>query len=109
MVVTSVLSIVMSDTVHHLLDELSGKYIPAYGNLARANIRSLERSIALRQMVIAKMLVPPDEAAYAERLREFEETAPEVEQEAEAARKLINSIIEDPSTPSDNVVPGAPG
>ena len=103
MVVTSALSIVMSDTVHHLLDELSGKYIPAYGNLARANIRSLERSIALRQMVIAKMLVPPDEAAYAERLREFEETAPEVEQEAQAARKLINSIIEDPSTPSDNV------
>jgi class 3 adenylate cyclase len=93
----------MSDTVHHLLDELSGKYIPAYGNLSRANIRSLERSIALRQMVIAKMLVPPDEAAYAERLRVFEETAPEVEQEAEAARKLINSIIEDPTTPSDNV------
>ena len=61
MVVTSALSIVMSDTVHLLLDELSGKYIPAYGNLARANIRSLERSIALRQMVIAKMLVPPDE------------------------------------------------
>ena len=103
MVVTSALSIVMSDTVHLLLDELSGKYIPAYGNLARANIRSLERSIALRQMVIAKMLVPPDEAAYAERLRVFEETAPEVEQEAEAAHKLINSIIEDPRTPSDNV------
>ena len=103
MVVTSALSIVMSETVHHLLDELSDKYIPAYGNLSRANIRSLERSIALRQMVIAKMQVPPDEAAYAERLRVFEETAPEVEQEAQAARKLINSIIEDPSTPSDNV------
>ena len=103
MVVISALSIVMSDTVHLLLDELSGKYIPAYGNLARANIRSLERSIALRQMVIAKMLVPPDEATYAERLRVFEETAPEVEQEAEAAHKLINSIIEDPRTPSDNV------
>ena len=46
----------MSDTVHHLLDELSGKYIPAYGNLSRANIRSLERSIALRQMIIAKKI-----------------------------------------------------
>ena len=54
-------------------------------------------------MIIAKMLVPPDEATYAERLRVFEETAPEVEQEAEAAHKLINSIIEDPRTPSDNV------
>jgi adenylate cyclase len=54
-------------------------------------------------MVIAKMLVPPDETAYAERLRVFDEKAPEVEQEAQAARKLINSIIEDVTTPSDNV------
>ena len=103
MVITSVLSMVMADTVHHLLEELNGKYIPAYGNLAGANIRSLERSLALRQMVIAKMLVPPDETAYADRLREFEAKAPEVEQEAATARKLINSIIADPRTPSDDV------
>jgi class 3 adenylate cyclase len=103
MVITSVLSMVMANTVHHLLDELDAKYIPAYGNLSRANIRSLERSLALRQMVIAKMLVPPDETAYADRLREFDAKAPEVEQEAAAARKLINSIMADPSTPSDDV------
>jgi len=103
MVITSALSIVMADTVRHLLDELKDKYIPAYGDLSRANIRSLERSLALRQMVIAKMQVPPDEATYADRLRAFEETAPAVEQEAHAARKLINSIMEDPSTPSDNI------
>jgi class 3 adenylate cyclase len=103
MVITSALSIVMADTVRHLLDELDGKYVPAYGDLSKANIRSLERSLAFRQMVIAKMLVPPDETAYAERLRVFEQKAPEVEQEAQAARKLINSIMEDPTTPSDNI------
>jgi len=103
MVITSVLSMVMANTVHHLLDELDAKYIPAYGNLSRANIRSLERSLALRQMIIAKMLVPPDETAYADRLQEFDAKAPEVEQEAAAARKLINSIMADPSTPSDDV------
>src|SRR4029079_192626 len=103
MVITSALSIVMADTVRHLLDELKDKYIPAYGDLSRANIRSLERSLALRQMVIAKMQVPPDEATYAERLRAFEDKAPEVEQEPQAASKLINSIMEDPSTPSDNI------
>ena len=64
---------------------------------------SLERSLAFRQMVIAKMLVPPDEATYADRLQVFEAKAPEVEQEAATARKLINSIIADPSTPSDDV------
>jgi class 3 adenylate cyclase len=103
MVITSVLSMVMANTVHHLLEELDGKYIPAYGNLSKANILSLERSVALRQMIVAKMLVPPDEAAYADRLRVYEAKAPEVEQEAEAARQQINSIIADPTTPSDNV------
>jgi class 3 adenylate cyclase len=104
MVIASVLSMVMASTVRHLLDELNAKYVPAYGDLARANVRSLERSLALRQMIIAKMQAPPDEATYAERLRVFDEKGPQVEQEAEAARKLINSIIEDVSTPSDNAV-----
>jgi hypothetical protein len=35
MVATSVLSMVMASKVGHLLDELSNKYIPAYGHLAR--------------------------------------------------------------------------
>jgi adenylate cyclase len=71
--------------------------------LARANIRSLERSLALRRMVIMKMQNPPDEAGYAERLHIYQQTQHEVEQEAEEARKLIASIIDDVSTPSDNV------
>ena len=102
MVITSVLSMVMSKRVEHLLDELTVRYIPAYGHLARANIRSLERALALRRMVIAKMQVPPDEEGYAARLRFFQEKDSEVEQEANAARQLINAIIDDVSTPSDN-------
>ncbi|MGB7888208.1 MAG: adenylate/guanylate cyclase domain-containing protein [Xanthobacteraceae bacterium] len=106
MLITAALSIVMTSTVGHLLDELTTKYIPAYGDLARVNVRSLERSLALRQLVIAKMQKAPDEAAYQQHLRVFEEKDPQVEQEAEAARKLINSIIDDPSTPSDNAALG---
>ncbi|GLR88032.1 adenylate cyclase [Bradyrhizobium iriomotense] len=102
MVITSALSMVMSKRVEHLLDELTVRYIPAYGHLARANIRSLERALALRRMVIAKMQVPADEERYAGRLRFFQEKGDEVEQEANAARKLINAIIDDVSTPSDN-------
>ena len=101
-VATSSLSMVMSARVGHLLDELTTRYIPAYGNLARANIRSLERALALRRMIIAKMQVPPDEAAYAERLRLFQDKDGEVAQETSSARKLINAIIDDVSTPSDN-------
>jgi class 3 adenylate cyclase len=102
MVITSVLSMVMARRVGHLLDELTTRYIPAYGNLARMNVHSLERALALRWMVIAKMQAQPDEAGYAERFRIFEAKGLEVEQEAAAARKLIIAIIEDVTTPSDN-------
>ena len=68
MVATSVLSMLMASRVGHLLDELTNKYVPAYGDLARANVRSLERALALRQMVIAKMQTPPDDAAFAQRI-----------------------------------------
>ena len=85
-VITSLLSMVMSARVGHLLDELTNRYVPAYGDLARANIRSLERSLALRQMIIAKMQTPPDEAAYAAHLKSFQSLEPEIEKEAQAAR-----------------------
>ncbi|MCK1384535.1 adenylate/guanylate cyclase domain-containing protein [Bradyrhizobium sp. 21] len=102
MLVTSILSMVMSSQVGVLLDELTNRYIPAYSHLARANIRSLERALALRQMVMTRMGVPSDEEAYAARLRDFEALDRKFEEEAEAARKLINAIIDDPRTYSDN-------
>jgi len=102
MVLTSVISVFMAGTVGHLLDELNDKYFPAYDHLARANIRSLERAIALRRMMIAKMQTPPDEEGYAARQKTYEQADADVEQQAQAARKLINSIIGDVTTPSDN-------
>ncbi|MBR0950531.1 adenylate/guanylate cyclase domain-containing protein [Bradyrhizobium canariense] len=102
MLVTSILSMVMSSQVGVLLDELTNRYIPAYGHLARANIRSLERALALRRMVMTKMQSPSDEEAYAARLREFAESDRRIEEEAESARKLINAIIDDTRTVSDN-------
>ena len=102
MVLTSAVSAFMAGTVGHLLDELNDKYFPAYNHLAQANIRSLERAIALRRAMIAKMQPEPDEAGYAARLKAYQEADAEVEGETQAARKLINSIIDDPSTPSDN-------
>ena len=103
MIGTSILSMLMANRVDHLLDELTSRYVPAYRNLARTNVRSLERALALRQMVIAKMQTPPDDAAFAQRMQIYQAKDDEVTEEAEAARKLIFSIIEDPSTPSDNV------
>ncbi|MGY3233613.1 MULTISPECIES: adenylate/guanylate cyclase domain-containing protein [unclassified Bradyrhizobium] len=102
MLVTSILSMVMSSQVGILLDELTNRYIPAYSDLARANIRSLERALALRRMVMVKMQDATDEQAYAARLHEFEEADRKIEEETSAAQKLINAIIDDTRTPSDN-------
>jgi adenylate cyclase len=102
MVATSVLSMVMVGRVGHLLDELTARYIPANVHLTRVNILSLERGIALRRMMIAKMQEPPDETGYKVQKQLYDARDAEVDSEAQAARKLINAIIDDTSTPSDN-------
>jgi adenylate cyclase len=102
MVATSVLSMVMVGRVGHLLDELTARYIPANVHLTRANILSLERALALRRMVIAKMQEPPDETGYKFQKQLYDAKDAEIDSEAQAARKLINAIIDDTSTPSDN-------
>ena len=102
MAITSVLSTVMTRKVAHQLDELSTKYVEAYGHLARMNVRSLEQALAVRRMVIAKTQSPPDEAAFADQQNIYQSKGQEIDQEAQAARALINAIIEDTSTDSDN-------
>jgi class 3 adenylate cyclase len=105
-VITSALSMIMAARVGHLLDELTNRYIPAYGNLTRVNVRALERAVAVRQMIIAKMENPPDEASYAAHLKTFQSVDSEIDREAQAARKQIAAIIDDTSTPSDNAALG---
>ena len=102
MMATSVLSMLMVGRVGHLLDELTARYIPANAHLTRINILSVERALALRRMVIAKMQDPPDEMGYKLRRQLYDAKDAEVASEAQAARALINAIIDDASTPSDN-------
>jgi len=66
------------------------------------NIRSLEQALALRRMVIARMQSPPEEAVFADRQKIYEAKGLEMGQDAQSARALINAIIDDPSTVSDD-------
>ncbi|MEP6838769.1 MAG: adenylate/guanylate cyclase domain-containing protein [Bradyrhizobium sp.] len=102
MAITSALSTVMTRKIAHQLDELSSKYVEAYGHMARMNVRSLEQALALRRMVIAKMQSPPDDAGFAERRKIYETKGQEIDLEAKESRALIQAIIDDPSTVSDN-------
>ncbi len=102
MVATSVLSMVMVGRIGHLLDELTARYVPINGHLTRITVLSLERALAVRRMMIAKMQDPPDENGYKLRKELYDAKDAEVDREAEAARRLINAIIDDKSTPSDD-------
>jgi hypothetical protein len=102
MAITSALSMVMTRKIAHQLDEFSSNYVEAYGHLARMNIRSLEQALALRRLMIGRMQSPPDESAMADQRKVYEAKGQELEQEAKAARALINAIIDDTSTDSDN-------
>jgi adenylate cyclase len=74
--------------------------------LARANVRSLERALALRRMALARMQVPPDDDSFKAQLRIATEKGSQVAHEADEARKLINAIIDGKRTPSDNAALG---
>lgn len=93
MMATSVLSMVMVGRVGHLLDELTERYTPANGSLSRINILSLERALALRRMVIAKMQEPPDESGFKARKELYDAKGAEIEREAETAHKFINASL----------------
>lgn len=101
MAVTAVLSMISVMQVSARLEELTSSYIPAYGNLARTNIRSLERSLELRRMVIERIRSPFGSDRLTEIRQTFETKGAESEREAEAARALINGLIKKGVTFSD--------
>ena len=92
MAVTAFLSMASVIQVGRQLDELTRSYIPAYGDLARANIRSVERALELRRLVIEKLQSPSNDVA-AIRAR-FDAKGGEFESEIQSARKVISGLIE---------------
>ena len=94
MIITAILSMVLVIQVGDRLEELADSYIPAYGHLARANIRSLERGLALRRMVIEKLASPSNGGMSAAIRSVFDTKGGEVERETQAARALINGLID---------------
>ena len=94
MAITAVLTTVLVMQVGARVEELAYSYMPAYGNLARANIRSLERALALRRMVIEKLQSPNNDSDYKALRNSFDELDGQVELEILAARALFRGLIE---------------
>jgi len=94
MAITAVLTMVLVMQVGSRIEELTYSYIPAYGDLARANIRSLERALAVRRIVIEKLRSPTDDTQYKALRNRYDALGGQVELEILAARALIHGLIE---------------
>jgi class 3 adenylate cyclase len=94
MAITAVLTVVLVMQVGARLEDLTYSYMPAYGDLARANIRSLERSLSIRRIIIEKYLSPADHGQYAALRNRYDALGGQIELEILAARALIHGLTE---------------
>jgi class 3 adenylate cyclase len=101
MAITAVLTMVLVMQVGARIEDLTYSYIPAYGNLARANIRSLERGLSVRRIIIEKLQSPSSDAQYKALRDTFEAQGGQIEKEILAARALIRGLIEKGATFGD--------
>ena len=62
MAIVAAVNAVMSTRVGSRIETVNDIYVPVYGMLARAHIRSLEQSLALRQAALARLAGEPDRA-----------------------------------------------
>ena len=94
MAITAVLTVVLVMQVGTRIEELTYSYMPAYGDLARANIRSLERALSVRRIIIEKLQSPADNGQYTALRNQYDALGGLVELETLAARSLIHGLIE---------------
>ena len=86
MAITSVMTVVLVMQVGERIEELTYSYVPAYGDLARANIRSLERALAIRRIIIEKIQSPDDTDQYTALRNRYDALGGQVQLEILAAR-----------------------
>src|SRR5256714_5411708 len=101
MAVTALLSMASAIQVGNQLDELARTYVPAYGHLARANIRSVERALDLRRIVIEKIRSQSNDVT-AIRAR-FDAKGSEFDNEIGSARKVIAGLVGKQAAAGDTV------
>jgi class 3 adenylate cyclase len=106
MAVTAVLSVVLVMQVGARIEDLTYSYMPAYGDLARANIRSLERSLAIRRIIIERYLSPADHDQYKALHDRYDALGGQVELEITAARALLHGLTEKNPAFGDAVTTG---
>ncbi len=93
MALAAVLSTSLTMKVVDRLQDLKNAYVPAYASLARTDIRSLERALTLRRMIIDRLRSPAGSSRFAELRKLFDETGMAMEKEAKDGQALIDLMI----------------
>jgi adenylate cyclase len=89
--------------VESLIENIHNSYVPAYGDLARANLRSVEEGLFVRRLIIAKLLSPDDKDAMAVLEKSAAEKSTQANAEFADARKVIQGEIADPASFGDKL------
>ncbi len=87
--------------VESLIENIHGSYVPAYGDLARANLRSVEEGLFVRRLIIARLVNPEDKDAMAALEKLAADKAQEADMEFTNARTTIQHEIADPASFGD--------
>jgi adenylate cyclase len=89
MAVVALLTTRLARDVGMLLDYVIENYIPTYGAMARANIRSVEQALYLRRFIIHSLNTPDDRAATKREFEFFTRKGQETDAELAEARKRL--------------------
>jgi class 3 adenylate cyclase len=81
--------------VDALITSVNETYVPAYGDLARSNLRAVEEGLFVRRLIIARLLTPEDQKALSDLEHGADEKAAQAEAELADARRLIGREIAD--------------
>jgi len=87
--------------VQSLIADVHDMYIPAYGDLARANLRSVEEGLFARRIIIARLRGSDDKASVAALEQALAEKSAQADAELADGRRLIAREIADPHSFED--------
>jgi adenylate cyclase len=89
--------------VESLIANIHDTYVPAYGALARGDLRSVEEGLFVRRLIIARLLSPGDTKTMASLDRQASEKARLADAELAEARRLIAIEIADQASFEDKL------
>ena len=86
-----------------LIANVHETYVPAYGDLARGDLRSVEEGLFVRRLIIALLLAPDDRKAMTNLESKADDKARQADAEFADARRLIALEIADPASFEDKL------